>query len=153
MGLSQWVGRENWPLAWIKTVKEMKVLGFIVCPQYADTLRCSWNSVFKGFQRTIYSWESRTLTSLQQRVKVTKVFALSKLWYVAQVLPLLLAVLKKIESVLSAFIFKGRHERLKLADLENTEEEGGLGLTCVATTAECLLLRQSLRILERKEEN
>ena len=53
----------------------------------------------------------------------------------------------------SAFIFRGRHERLKLADLENTEEEGGLGLTCVATKAECLLLRQSLRILERPDEN
>ena len=32
-------------------------------------------------------------------------------------------------------------------------ERGGLGLICVATKAECLLLRQSLRILQRREEN
>ena len=50
MGLGQWMGRENWPLAWIKTVKEMKVLGFLVCPQYTETIRCSWESVFRGFQ-------------------------------------------------------------------------------------------------------
>ena len=131
----------------------MRVLGFLVCPKYADTLSCSWDAVFRGFQRTLYSWESRTLTTLQQRVKVAQVFALSKLWYVAQVLPLPQGFLRKIESALSAFIFKGRHERLKLADIENTVEEGGLGLTCVGTKAECLLLRQSLRILERKEEN
>ena len=30
---------------------------------------------------------------------------------------------------------------------------GGLGLMCVATKSECLLLRQSLRILQREEEN
>ena len=153
MGLGQWVGRENWPLTWIKTVKEMKVLGFVVCPEYAGTLKCSWESVFRGFQRTLYSWESRALSTLQQRVKVAKVFALCKLWYVAQVLPLPQAVVRKIESALSSFIFRGRHERLKLDDIENTEEEGGLGLTCVATKAECLLLRQSLRILARPEEN
>ena len=153
MGLGQWMGKEDWPLAWIKTVKEMKVLGFLICPQYAATLRCSWESVFRGFQRTLYSWQSRALSTLAQRVKVAKVFALSKLWYVAQVLPLPLAVLRKIESALSAFIFKGRPERLKLSDIENSEEEGGLDLTCVATKAECLLLRQSLRILSRPEEN
>ena len=104
MGLGQWEGRTDWPLTWIKTVKEMKVLGFLVCPQYADTLRCSWDSVFRGFQRTLFSWEKRALTTLQQRVKAAKVFALSKLWYVAQVLPLPPAMLKKIESALSLHI-------------------------------------------------
>ena len=75
------------------------------------------------------------------------------MWYVAQVLPLPSQVLKKVESACSAFIFRGRAERLKLAEIENTLERGGLGLMCVATKAECLWLRQSLRILERREEN
>ena len=57
--------------------------------------------------------------------------------------------MKKIESSLSSFIFQGRPERLKLSELENTVEQGGLGLTCVATKSQCLLLRQSLRILEK----
>ena len=129
------------------------MLGFQVCPQYSDTLSCTWEAVFLGFQRRLFSWESRTLNTLHQRVQVSQTFALSKLWYVAQVLPLPQSVLKKIESALSAFIFRGRHERLKLAEIENTVDEGGLGLTCVATKAESLLLRQSLRILARTEEN
>jgi hypothetical protein len=86
-------------------------------------------------------------------VKVAQTFALSKLRYAAQVLPLPHAVTKKIESALSSFIFRGRHERLKLAELENPVEGGGLGLTCVASKAKCLLLRQSLRVLARPEEN
>ena len=60
---------------------------------------------------------------------------------------------KKIEAAVSSFIFRGRHERLKLADLQNPTASGGLGLTCVATKAESLLLRQSLRILSRVNQN
>ena len=153
MGLGQWQGKQDWPLDWIQSVQVMKVLGFQVCPQYSDTLRCTWEAVFKGFRSRLFSWESRALNTLQQRVDVSKTFALSKLWYVAQVLPLPTDVLRNIESALSSFIFKGRHERLKLEEIENSVEEGGLGLTCVATKAECLLLRQSLRILTRTEEN
>ena len=51
---------------------------------------------------------------------------------------------KKIEALVSSFVFQGRHERLKLSEIQNDEEKGGLGLTCLATKAECLLLRQCL---------
>jgi hypothetical protein len=152
MGLGQWRGKEDWPLPWLQTVDVMEVLGFRVCPQYFDTLQQTWKAVFKGFQHLLFSWESRVLSTLEQRVKVTQTFALSKLWYVAQVLPLPPAYCKKIESALSNFIFRGRHERMKLSELQNSVEKGGLGLTCVATKAESLLLRQCLRLLDRPEE-
>ena len=84
---------------------------------------------------------------------VINTFALSKIWYIAQVLPIPTNVVKKLEAASSTFIFRGRPERLKLAELQNPVERGGLGLVCIATKAECLLLRQSLRVLERKEEN
>ena len=151
MGLGKWQGREVWPqeVNWLRTVKEMKVLGFVVCPQYSATLQRTWDTVFRGVQRILFSWGSRALGTLQQRVNVLQTFALSKIWYAAQVLPLPPQMVKKIESTASTFIFRGRHEKLKLAELENSHGGGGLGLVCVATKAECLLLRQSLRILQR----
>ena len=152
MGLGLWQGKEDWPLNWVQSVTEVKVLGFIICPLYADTLQRSWDLVYRGFERTIFSWESRILSTLQQRVAVLQQFALSKLWYVSQTLQLPNSVAKKIQSKVSAFIFKGRQERLKLSELENPVEQGGLGLTCVITKASCLLLRQSLRILSKPEE-
>ena len=152
MGLGQWRGKMDWPLEWIQTVSEMKILGFKICPQYSDSLKSMWDGVFRGFQRTLFAWESRVISSLQQRVDVAQIFGLSKLWYTAQVLPLPHSYTKKIESALSAFIFKGRNERLKLCELENSKSQGGLGLICVATKAECLLLRQGLRIIARPEE-
>ena len=153
MGLGKWRRRQDWPLPWLQTVDEMKILGFRVCPEYTSTQSCTWEAVFRGFQRSLFSWESRAICSLEQKVKVAQTFALSKLWYVAQVLPLPLAYTKKIESALSSFIFRGSPERLKLAELQNPLESGGLGLTCVATKAESLLLRQCLRLLDRPEEN
>ena len=60
---------------------------------------------------------------------------------------------KKIEAAVSSFIFRGRHERLKLAEIQNSAVKGGLDLTCVAPKAESLLLRQSLRVLSREDQN
>ena len=39
MGLGQWRGRTNWPLEWVQSVDELKVLGFKICPKYSDTLK------------------------------------------------------------------------------------------------------------------
>ena len=62
------------------------------------------------------------------------------------------SVMKKIESRISAFVFQGRPERLKLSEIENSPENGGLGLTCIATKAESLLLRQALCVLSGPDE-
>ena len=34
MGLGKWRGKEDWPqeVSWMKTVQEMDVLGFVICP-------------------------------------------------------------------------------------------------------------------------
>ena len=39
MGLGQWQEKTDWPLDWIRKVKVVKVLGFMVCPKYQDTLQ------------------------------------------------------------------------------------------------------------------
>ena len=155
MGLGLWQGREDWPreVPWLRTVQEMKVLGLVVCPHYGDTVKKTWEGVFRGIQKTLFSWGSRALSTLQQRVHVLQTFALSKLWYAAQVLPLPGSVVKKLESLSSTFIFRGRPERLKLSELQNPIKKGGLGLVCISTKAECLLLRQSLRVLQRPTAN
>ena len=81
------------------------------------------------------------MDTLSQRAEVAKTFALSKLYYVAQVLSLNEKYWKQIETSLSNFIFKGRHEKLKLSELENTADQGGLGLPNIGVKSDCLLLR------------
>ena len=79
MGLGQCRGSQDWPLPWLQSVEEMKMLGFRVCPEYSDTLSNTWQAVFRGFQLSLFSWESRALNTLQQKIKVSQTFALSKL--------------------------------------------------------------------------
>ena len=131
----------------------VEVLGFIVCQKFPETQQLTWEKVFCCAEKTLFSWDSRLLFTLQDRVSVVQTYSLSKLWYVAQVLPLTNRMAKKFEKLVSSFIFRGRHERLKLAELQNLPASGGLGLTCVSTKAEALLLRQSLRILARPTLN
>ena len=77
---------------------------------------------------------------------------MSKLYYVAQVLPLPNKYRKQIDSSLSRFIFRGRHERLQLDELQNSYEQGGLGLPNIAVKADSLLLKQMCRMMNLPDE-
>lgn len=149
MGIGTWKGKVNCPneVKWMKVVDEMKIFGFIVCPTYQKTLEKTWETVVRGFVKVLFSWQSRQLETLSQRVEAAKVFALSKLYYVAQVLPLPTKHRKNVEKSLSKFIFQGRHERLKLSEIENTIEQGGLGLPNIAVKADSLLTKQMCRMI------
>ncbi len=66
----------------------MKVLGFTISPVFSNTVQLSWDSVLTGMERTLQSWRTRRLETLQQRIQVLEVFVLSKAWYIAHLLPL-----------------------------------------------------------------
>ena len=103
MGIGQWKGKQDWPdqVKWMKVVTEMKILGFTICPTYQQTLKLTWERVLRGFEKVLFAWQSRQLETLAQRVEMVKIFALSKLYYVAQVLPLPAKQRKRVESCLS----------------------------------------------------
>ena len=72
MGLGSLKNKQDWPeeVKWMKNVIEMKIFGFIVCPTYKDTLTKTWNRVVRGFEQVLFSWQSRQLETLSQRVQV-----------------------------------------------------------------------------------
>ena len=138
MGSGPWRGRENWPLHWLQVVKLIKKFGFQVTPSFKQSMELTWNSCVSGF---------RQLNTLFQCFQVLKLFATSKLWYVASGLPLPAKFLKKIESLMGSFLWAGRLKRLQLDEVKNTENAGGLGLPCVFSKANSLFLKQTCRLL------
>jgi hypothetical protein len=58
----------------------VKVLGFTISLVFSNTVQLSWDSVLSGMERTLQSWRTRRLETLQQRVQVLEVFVLSKAW-------------------------------------------------------------------------
>ena len=155
MGLGTLKNKNDWPeeVKWMKTVSEMKIFGFIVCAKYKDTVNKTWDKVVRGFEQILFSWESRQLETLSQRVEVARTFALSKLYYVAQVLPLPGEHRRRVEKRLSSFIFRGRQERLKLSELENTCGNGGLGLPNLSVKADSLMMKQLCRMMTMENED
>ena len=90
-----------------------------------ETIRASWEQCVAGFRSTLISWGSRNLPTLEQRVRVLTIFAMSKLWYLAQVLPIPGRVVEELERYVRGLLSRGRMEQLTYEELFNKVEEGG----------------------------
>ena len=154
VGFGGWAKKESWPVAWLKTVKSIKIFGVFVCDSYSEILTLNWDFRFKKFSDAIISWSSRILDTLQQRIEVIRVFALSRVYYISSILPIKAKMVKKFESLMGKFIWQGSGKILRVAleELKNDHLSGGLHLPCLATMSNALLSSQCIRLL-RSEDN
>ena len=150
LGLGRWNKRRSWPLYYAQTATEIKVFGIFLLNSYMDTLKRNWEFRFRKFKQAVYSWSSRFLEHLSQRVEVLKVFALSRVYYVASVLPLSKTFAKKFEKLMGQFVWSmsGKILRVSINEVKLPVNRGGLGLTCILSMSESLLLTQLLRLLK-----
>ena len=97
---------------------------------------------FKKFNDALYAWKQRILDSIYQRFEVIRIFALSRVPYVAAVLPIGRVMVKKFEKLMGKFIwnFTGKILRVSMNDLKNTRLSGGLQLPCIERMANSLLV-------------
>ena len=148
MGLGAWKGRHVWPLTWLQTVPSMKTFGIHFHPTYEETVQASWQACLTGVRKCLMSWASRALPTLSQRVKVLETYALSKLWYLAQVIPLPQRICNQLDVMVRAFLWKGRLEHLAYDELYAPPLEGGLGLSNIKARCDALFVKQLCRILQ-----
>ena len=87
LGFGSWKKRKRWPLAWLKSVKEVKIFGFFWKNSYKEMLKKNWETTVEKFQKCLLGWELRCLPTLRQRVFVLQVFTLPIIWYRAHLLP------------------------------------------------------------------
>ena len=101
----------------------------------------------------IRSWSPRVLETLLQRVEVLKLFAFSRVNYVASVLPITETMAKKFEKEVGKFLWNasGKVLRVSLEELQNCPEKGGLGLPCLRNRNKALMLSQLLRLLKSRD--
>ena len=153
IGFGTWTGRANWPLAWLKAVSEVKVFGIKILSTYKEIISANWDFRFKKFENAVKSWASRVLDTISQRIMVLKVFALSRIWYLASALPIKKGIILKIEKVCGKFIWNqsGRILRIKMEELKKPVSEGGLGMPCVAAMGDALFLKQTLRMIASED--
>ena len=152
LGIGNWADREEWPLPWLKTVKSVKVFGIFVSNSYRDIISSNWSFRIGKFRQIVMSWSARRLDTLYSRIEVLRSFALSRIYYVASILPLRKADVKQIESIMGQFIWKGRVLRVAFEEMKNNYLEGGLYLPCIWTMNRSLLSSQCLRLLNSGDQ-
>ena len=136
-----------WPLPWLKCVKKMKVDGFKILPSYTEILDENWKVAVQNIRNAVFSFDLRSLNTLNQRVDVLNIFVLPKLWYKCAVLPFPADTARQVESIMIKFLWRGKLEKLSLIELCNDKSEGGLELVEIRSKADSLMLKQTCRIL------
>ena len=138
----------------VEPVKSEKIFGIFICDLHNEVLELNWNYRFKKFNNIVYNWSHRVLDKSQQRVEVIRMFGLSRVYYVAAVLPMKPNVVKKFESLIGKYLwnFSGRVLRVAIDELKNKKVEGGLNLPCLASMADSLLFSQLCRLIRSGEE-
>ena len=137
-------------MQYVRTVKEIKVFGIFIMDSYQEMLRRNWSYRFDKFEQSILSWSPRALETIFQRVEVIRTFALSRVYYLASILPLPLVTAKSFEKMIGKFLWtsSGKVLRVSIDELKNPLEKGGVGLICIKSMSKSLLLSQVLRLLK-----
>ena len=104
IGFGSWKDRVVWPLHYVKAVKKIKVFGIIVTNSLKHMIKKNWEVRYEKFENILMSWKGRRLDTIFQRVEVIKTYAMSRLYYVASILPLPEAVATRIEKMVGKFI-------------------------------------------------
>ena len=154
IGFGSWRKKKNWRLPYLTTVDEIKIFGIFIMNSYQCMLRKNWDHRLRKLDQSLISWSSRVLPSIFQRVEVLNVFAFSRIFYVASILPIPKNVIQKIEKSAGRFLWaqSGKVLRVSKEDSKNAKENGGLGLICLSSMNKSLLVSQFLRLLKFGEE-
>jgi len=126
VGFGRWRNKEDWPLDYVRTVKEIKVFGIFIMDSYQEMLRRNWSYRFAKFEQSILSWSPRALETIFQRIEVVRVFALSRVFYLASILPLPSGTANSIEKMIGKFLWasSGKVLRVSIDELKNPLEGG-----------------------------
>ena len=147
LGFGQWKDRVEWPLKWLKTVKMHKVFGFYLHPDYDVIIEKNWSIQLQKFSSCIKSWSSRSFDSVYERAEILSIFALSKIWFRAQVLPLPQKYAIKFEKEIFNFLWQGQMTKniLSRDTVCLPRERGGLNIPNVQLKCKSLFIKQMFR--------
>ena len=118
-------------------------------PTYEEILRLNWEDQLQKVRKTLFSWSLRHLPTLSERAEVLRTFALLRVWYKAQILPLPTFWAKKIEAQVRSFLWLGQPHKnpLSLESVCLVKSRGGLGIPLLQAKCEALHLKQALRMV------
>ena len=136
---------QHFPLD-LKLVKSMKIFGILLGDVSMDDI---WHPLYIKVEKVLNLFKSRQL-SMYGKGKLINTMALSKLWYVATVVPLSTHYATLLTRLAFHFVL-GKIESVKRDTLYLPCKEGGINLVNVFMKAQSLMLTQVVKVLEHRK--
>ena len=118
--------------------------------RYKEMLSISWSNRIEKLRRTICSWTGRYFDNIKQKIEVVNCFALSRIFYVAALLPITKSALQDINKIVGNFLWNKSWKLLRVAreEIVNSEAKGGLALLDTESMCNSLIVSQTFRLMK-----
>ena len=153
LGLGLWKNRVAWNLDYLQPVEEIKIFGIWVMNNYRQLLSVNWSRRIEKLRNSIFSWSGRHFGNIKQKVDVLNCFALSRIFYVAAVLPVTKSALRTINTLIGDFLWKksGKVLRIPREECVNREDKGGMALLDMEAMCNSLIASQTFRLMKSND--
>ena len=127
--LGAWRNRSDTPvqISWSST--KIKVLGVFIGNESMEEL--NWRPRIEAVEKCLDSWRSRAL-SFKGKAVVSNALAMSRVWYVASLVPMPPWALAELNSLVFKFFWSGKKDLVARNVVIHARESGGF---CVISTA------------------
>ena len=136
--LGRWIGRTDAPVPIQWTSKKIKVLGVFL--GNGDLESFNWRPRVDAVSRCLAAWRSRHL-SYSGRALVANALALSKIWYLASVIPIPSWVVSELNSLLFNFFWGGKRDLVSRAVVVQPKHLGGFAVVSIQFKVRSLLVQ------------
>lgn len=140
----------QWPpsltMANIPIKDVVKILGMFIHRDIEKMIELNWNPILNTI-RYMFSKQLTRNLNLIQKIWNINLFILSKVWYIAQIIPLPEDVAQRIELGITYYLWTGHIYKVAKSQLWKRTEQGGCGLIAVNNKSKALLIKT---LLQRK---
>lgn len=134
---------------WLTEKDHVKILGITIGKTFAQTQTKTWDQINLKIMNILYENKWRNI-SLLEKVEFIQTFALSKMWYVASVLPIKTCMEQKIMKHINFFLWSGDIFRIAKEKCYLPPEKGGIGLIHLKAKCDALLFLSAERAIAGK---
>lgn len=128
------------------TCESLTILGLVCNRSIEVTLNETWSRLL-GKIRFLFIQLYKKELNIYQKVHLINVYALSKLWYISQVLPISKLVCARLTQFIGWFLWRGHIFRVSRQQVTLPRQAGGLGLVCIETKVRALLFKNMIQTL------
>lgn len=134
---------------WFTLTTDVKILGIYFSSIMTQMVKFNWTRIINIIRQQLFDHRHRML-NLIQRIHYVNLYALSKVWYTSQVLPLPQMYGYKLKSVTGWFIWAGHMLRIRRDNLALPYSQGGLQAIDPQLKADSLFFKQNWQHLTQK---